>query len=266
MQLTSTGRCALIGAKRPRSALVVSLLAALVVLLVAACSDDGDSADSSSTVAASSTICGTPDASPDVTADPQDVRAQLTAVVLREGDLPEELQRSSVIFSTNDDLSQGAPDEAAELLRLEELGREMGVEVGFVPLDQGSAASPVRGGVQNSVSAYESADGAGQSLQTGIDEARQYDWPALYGDLTDVTVEELPRNVGDESVWFRVIGLDQGDRVVVDDQVVFRVGRARVFLRVISSFAERGPADQFADEVEECAEIVVGRSRAILGG
>ena len=265
MQLTSTKRCSPIVAIRRHAPLVVSLLAALVVLMAVGCSNGGDS-DEPTPTAASSTVCGSPDASPDVTADPQDVRAQLAVVVLRDGDLPDDLQRSSVIFSTNEDLSQGALDEAAELARLEELGRQLGVEVGFVPLDPGSASTPVRGGIQNSFSAYLSADGAGDSLEAGIAEARQNDWPALYSDLSDVTVEELPREVGDESVWFRVVGRDQGDQFVVDDQVVFRVGRARAFLRVISSFAERAPADQFADEVAECAEIVVGRSRAILGG
>ncbi len=236
------------------------------MIVAAACSGGGDSDEPTPTAAPSSTVCGTPDAASDETANPQDIAAQLAAVVLREGDLPDNLQRSSLIFSTNDELSQGAPDEAAELARLEELGRQLGVEVAFVPLDPGSASSPVRGGIQNSVSAYVAADGAGQSLQQGVAEARQNDWPALYTDLTDVSVEELPRDVGDDSVWFRVIGRDQGDQVIVDDQVVFRVGRARVFLRVISSFADRGSADQFAGQVEECAAIVVGRARATFGG
>jgi len=266
MKPRPNGGCTLIVAVRLHATPVVTLLAALVVLAAVACSGGGGDSDGPTPTAAPSfTICGTPDAPLDETANPQDIEAQLAAAVLREGDLPDDLQRSSLIFSTNEELSQGAPDEAAELARLEELGRQLGVEVAFVPLDPGSASSPVRGGIQNSVSAYMAADGAGQSLQQGVAEARQNDWEALYGDLTEVSVEELPRDVGDESVWFRVIGRDQGDRLVVDDQVVFRVGRARVFLRVISSFAERGPADQFAEEVDECAAIVVGRARSVFG-
>ncbi len=249
-----------------RATPVVVLLAAFVVFVVVAWpGGGGDSDEPTPTTAPSSTVCGAPDAPPDETANPQDIEAQLAAAVLREGDLPDELQRSSLIFSTNEELSQGAPDEAAELARLEELGRQLGVEVAFVPLDPGTVSSPVRGGIQNSVSAYLAAEGAGRSLQEGVAEARQNDWESLYGDLTEISVEELPRDVGDESVWFRVIGRDQGDRLVVDDQVVFRVGRARVFLRVISAFADRGPADQFAGEVEECAAIVVGRARSVFG-
>jgi len=239
------------------------LFAALAVLLVAACS--GGSGGPTPTVRPSATLCGSAPASPSAVVDPQDVEGRLAAVLLREGDLPDDLESSSLVFSTNEELSQGAPDETAELARLEELGRLLGVEVAFIPLDPGAASSPVRGGVQNSLSAYVAADGAGQSLQEGVAEARRNDWEALYGDLTEVFVEELPRDVGDESVWFRVIGRDQGDQVVVDDQVVFRVGRARVFLRVISSFADRGRADQFADEVEECAAIVVGRAQSVFG-
>ena len=265
MQLTSTRGCAPIARIRQFATPLVTLLAALVVLVAVACSG-GDSDEPTPTAAPPSTVCGTPDAAPDETANPQDIEAQLEAVVLREGDLPDELQRSALIFSTNEELADSAPDGAAELARLEELGRQLGVEVAFVPLSAGAASSPVRGGIQNSVSAYLAADGAGQSLQQGVAEARQNDWPALYSDLTDLSIEELPRDVGDESVWFRVIGLDQGDKVVVDDQVVFRVGRARVFLRVISSFADRDSADQFAAQVEECEAIVVGRVQATFGG
>lgn len=236
---------------------IVSLLPALAVLLAAACSGD--------TNAPSSTVCGTPDAAPDETANPQDIEAQLAAVLLREGDLPEELRGSSLIYSTNEELADGAQDEAAELARLEDLGRLLGVDVAFVPVDPASGSSPVRGGIQSSVSVYQSADGAGQSLREGVEEARQSDWPALYTDLTDVAVEELPRAIGDEGVWFRVTGRDQGDKIVVDDQLVFRVGRARAFLRVTSIFAEVESADQFASQVEECGGIVAGRIQSVFG-
>ena len=233
---------------------IAPFLVTLGVLLAVGCSGGSSDPDSPN-------LCGAPQAVPSSVAEPTDLESQLERVVLRTEDLPASLQRSSIIFSPNEDLAQSAPDAVAELARLDELGRLLGVEVAFVPRDPGSELV-VKGGIQNSVSLYRAAEGASQSLQEGVAGARQTDWVALYTDLKDVSVDELPREIGDESVWFRVSGLDQAGKVVVDDQVVFRVGRARAFLRIISSFADAALADQFASEVETCAEIVVGRARA----
>ncbi|MEE8345819.1 MAG: hypothetical protein V3S20_00595, partial [Dehalococcoidia bacterium] len=124
---------------------------------------------------------------------------------------------------------------------------------------------PVRGGVQNTVSLYTAQEGARESLREGVVSARQTDWTSRYPDLRDVTADEVDRQLGDQSIWFRITGIDDSGEFVVDDQVAFRVGPARSFLRVVSVFDVGAGKDVYLDEVSGWAGLVVDRIERELG-
>ena len=228
--------------------LIVLLLTAFVAVLAFAACSGGDDTTSSSTI-------------------PTDnLEARLASTLLTENDAPAGFQRAALSYSTNQDLARSDIDSQAKLAKLDGWGRLLGVDTSFLPLDDLPADVPVRGGIQNSVSVYLNAQGAGQSLQEDIQKARQADWKQSYADLKDVAVVELPRSVGDESVWFRVTGLDSNGALATDDQVVFRAGSARAFLRVLSIFPAGSPTDVFADRVAQWAETVVQRTQQTFPG
>lgn len=189
--------------------------------------------------------------------DPE-LQALLEGMVLRREDLPPGLERAGVSFSTNEDVAQAASDQEAELARLEGWGRQLGIDVSFVPGTDAPPDLPVHG-IQNSVTLYTAPDGASQSFRRAVEEARQADWLKRYPDLTEVEMEETNREVGDESVWFRVTGLDQSGNLVIDDQVAFRVGPVRSFLRVVSLFQVNTQRDAYLDEVASWARLVADR-------
>lgn len=236
-------------------------LAALLMALGAACSggDDGAPTDT----AGPGPVCVSSGLAPTGLVAPLDPQTELEAIVLRDEDVPD-LQRSSLTFSSNEDLADSAQDPEAELAKLEQLGRQLGVDVAFLP--DANTDSPVKGGIQSSVSIYQTADGASQSLQESIAEARQTDWEVRYPELTRVRDVEITRPIGDESAWFRITGRDPAGLVVIDDQVVFRAGRTRAFVRVVSQFADETALDPFIGEVAACAGIVVERAQAVLEG
>lgn len=238
----------------------VGLLLTLLAVLAAACS--GGSSDSSTPTPAAAAVCVATGVTPTGLVAPLGPETQLEVILLQDDEVPA-LQRSSLIFSTNEDLAESAPDPDAELARLGEIGRILGAQADFIPTDAASSTSIARG-VQSSASLYTAADGASQSLQESVEETRLTDWDALYPELSSVRVEELTRTIGDESAWFRVRGSDPAGMPVVDDQVVFRAGRARAFVRVFGQFPDEDAIEGFADEVEACAEIVVKRARDIL--
>lgn len=196
--------------------------------------------------------------------DPE-LQALLEGLVLTVEDLPEGLEQAGLSFSTNLGLADAAADSQAELAKLERLGRRLGIDVNFTPTGAVSANFPVRGGIQNTVSLYTTPDGASESFREGAQSARQTDWPSLYPELRDVAVEEVDRQLGDESVWFRITGLDQSGGLVIDDQVAMRAGLARSFLRVVSTFDEGTGRDAYVDQVEAWARLVADRIARELG-
>jgi len=252
--------------------LLYLLFPLLGIALIAGCGDDDGGATS------------TPDASspPADTSTLDPLRSQLASVLLTEADVPEGLQASGLAFSTNEDLS--GPN-IAELQRLIDLGRLMGVDLTFIPTAALPEDDPVRGGIQNSASVYDDSFGAGQSFQETVAEVRLTDWSLTYRDLTDLGVNEIDRQVGDESIWIRISGFDQctevtppgappgatpaetcpPQRLITDDYVIFRAGRVRSLVKVFAAHDQDSAVDVFVDRVEAWAQIVVNNARDTYG-
>lgn len=244
-----------------RSVLWCSLLGALLAV-VAACGGGGDGADPPAS------------ASP----APDTLEGRLASVLLREEEVPAALEGGGLAFSTNEQVA--GPNEE-ELNRLNSLGRLLGVDLTYFPAGDLPPDEPVRGGIQNSASVYSSAEGASASFRETEAEARATDWKPLYTDLTDVTVREVDIPIGDESYWFRVTGFEEciiepagsatpdpglpsatcpPARLVVDDNVIFRAGRVRVLIKVVSAHPLSSSPDVFQEQVKGWADLVAARA------
>jgi hypothetical protein len=156
------------------------------------------------------------------------------------------------------------------------------VDLTFIPTETLPENEPVRGGIQNSASVYTNTGGASQTFQETAAEARSTDWKAGYPELSNVTVIEVNRQVGDESLWIRISGFETctvqtpvgqtpggpvetfacpGGKFVVDDYVIFRAGRTRSLLKVLSQHAT-SESGIFEEQVQAWAELVVERANA----
>ena len=249
------------------------LLLPLVVALIAACGGDDDDA---------ATPAPSESAQPSEAATLDPIRSQLVSVLLTEDDVPQGLQAGGLAFSSNEDM---AGPSVEELLRLAEIGRLMGVDLTFIPTSALAEDSPVRGGIQNSASVYGDALGASQSFQETAAEVRLTDWGPSYKDLTGLGVNEIDRQIGDESIWIRITGFDQctevtppgaspgttpsetcpPTRLITDDFVIFRVGRVRSLIKVLSAHDQFSPLEVFLDQVESWAQTVVENARDSYG-
>jgi hypothetical protein len=226
----------------------LGVLAAVLLsgLLVVACGDDDG---------------GGPDPSGN-----DDAARLLEEMVLTAGQLLPGLEQASTALSTNEDLAAAAVNPEGELGRLKAFGRILGYEVQFVP-GQDAPADLRVSGVQESVSLFETASGAAQSLADGLAAARTTDWEAAHSDLKGVNVAELPvpTDAG-EGAWFRIAGADNGGNLVIDDQVAFRVENVRVFVRVALLLPPGTPVDAFQDQTEGWVILAAQRIRDALTG
>lgn len=203
------------------------------------------------------------------------LQAQLAAVVLQQSEVPEGLDAGAPAFSTNEDLA-GANQEA--LRKLVDQGRQLGVDVQFIPTQRLDPASPVRGGIQSSASVYTSTLGASESFRETAAGARANNWAANYPDLIDLHVTEVPQTIGDESIWLRIAGkdclpspapgatakpCDGAQHQLFVDNVVFRVGRVRAYLQVPTLFdIDAATPDIYQDQISEWAANVVQHAKA----
>lgn len=229
--------------RRPAAVLAGLLAVAVIGLLAFACDggggEGGDEADADA-----------------------EAKALLEQMVLVEQDLSTGLARVSAAYSTNQDVAGAISNSEAELAKLEGWGRRLGYDIQFAPGPGASSALEVQG-IQNTVSLYNTARGASDSFGDGVQKARDADWPAIYPDLRELDVTEIDRpDLGDQSVWFRIIGLDSSERLLVDDQVVFRVGAVRGFLRVVTLFDAGTDRDVYLEQVESWARLVAERIAA----
>ena len=211
------------------------------------------------------------------------LEARLASILLTESDVPAGLQGSALIYSTNEDV---AGDFQEELVRLQELGRLLGVDYTFIPTEALPQSVPVRGGIQNSASVYIDAHGASESFLETVVQARTNDWELGYPGLDDFNVVVLDRPVGDESFWIRITGTDSNcviespagvspdaspaatcppPTLIVDDFVIFRAGRVRSLVKVLSSHPIVASEDVYAGQVQDWADIVVERTRDTFG-
>jgi hypothetical protein len=233
---------------------------ALLFTLAVACGGGGS--DASST---------TPTASVGGIATLSGLQAQLAAVVLQQSDVPNGLEGAAPSFSTNEDV---AGQNTSQLQTLVQEGRQLGVDVQFIPTDRLDPSSPVRGGIQSSASVYTNTLGASTSFQATAVQARANNWQANYPDMQGLQVTEVQQKFGDESIWLRITGAEgctaaaspvpgvptttcsSGQQLVILDNVIFRVGRVREFLQVSSLVPLASQTSVFEDQVAQWAQTL----------
>lgn len=221
---------------------------------------------------------GSGGASPTATRDA--LQDKLASVLLTTEDVPQGLEASGLNFSYNADVAGSQ----AELDRLNQLGRLLGVDLTFIPTDSLPEEEPVRGGIQNSASVYTEPEGASQTFQETVTSVRGTDWQQQYPDLANFEVHEVDQQVGDESIWIRVTGTETctaqtpagasptelpsvtcpSPRMIVDDYVIFRAGRVRSLIKVLSAHPLDSPADVFQETVAGLAGTVVQRAGEVF--
>jgi len=198
----------------------------------------------------------------------EEARGLLEQAVLTVDDLPAGLQRASASFSTNKDVAEAQLNPGEELAKLERWGRRLGYDVAFELLPDAPPDLLIRG-VQSTASLYDTSQGASESFADGVSSARAMDWEAGYPELTQLEVTEIDRpDIGDGVFWMRASGfqsLQQGEALLVDDQVALRVGSVRAFLRVVTVFEGGTDRTVYMDEVEQWARLVSERIAEVLG-
>jgi hypothetical protein len=246
--------------------LYIASIIALLAFLFGACGDD----DQPPTPAGSTSPAG-------ATLSP--LEQKLASVVLQPGDLPEGLDAGSPDFATNEDLAQG--DQAA-LQRLIDVGRQLGVDVQFIPTDRLDETNPLRG-VQSSASVYTTGDGSTQTYRETADQARAVDWAKGYPELGDVQATEIHEDIADESLWIRVTGqlsctfivtptpdaqgvvpsqTCEDTKLFVVDEIIFRSGRTRAYLKFTTLFPPDTPRDAYISPIKSWADLVTQRAVA----
>lgn len=86
---------------------------------------------------------------------------------------------------------------------------------------------------------YEDADGAAESFSDRLSRARAADWQSSHADLAEFQQEEIARDLPvDDYYWVHLTGYQPVSstetRLVSDDIVIFRIGRAWGYLNVVS--------------------------------
>lgn len=202
------------------------------------------------------------------------LQGQLASVLLQQADVPDGLDGSAPVFSTNADV---AGSNTSQLQTLVNEGRQLGVDVQFIPTDRLAADSPLRGGIQSSASVYTNALGATQSFQDTATQARTNNWAANYPDFQDLHVTEVQHKFGDESLWLRIDGKQcsstetpappvapsatcGGQQLLFIDNVIMRVGRVREFLQISTLFPGTAATDSFEDQIQQWAQTVAQRA------
>jgi hypothetical protein len=152
-------------------------------------------------------------------------------------------------------------------------GRQLGVDVQFVPTNRLDSASPIKGGIQSSASVYTNVLGATQSYDDTANQARANNWQANYPALRDLRVTTVQETVGDESLWLRISGVEcqsgttaspppscSDASLVALDNVILRVGRVRAYLQVSSVYAIGGQPEQLQSQILQWAQAVADRA------
>ena len=246
--------------------LFAALLVSLAVLFIA-CGNDG-SADPTPTGSAAP---GTATLSP--------LEASLFAVTLQPSDLPDGLEASAPDFQTNEEFAGNDPD---MLQRLIELGRQLSVDVQYIPTDRLEETTPLRG-LQSSASAYTEPEGASESYQEIAAQASAVDWAAGYPELQDAQVRQVDESLGDESLWFRISGQlacsvlitptpDMSGvvpsascaetKLFIVDEVIFRTGRVRAYLKITTLFDPDAADDSYVDQIKDWADLITQRAQS----
>jgi hypothetical protein len=168
-----------------------------------------------------------------------DLQEGLQMMVLQPGDIPEGLQSLGGSFADNEQASSGLGGGPSKE-QLDAWGRELGYQADYQATSPSSASFVTA--LSSAVSLYETDQGAADSFTDRVARARAADWQASHSELSDFMQEELSRDLGaDDFFWLRLSGFQQTGpeetRLVTDDQIIFRVGRAWGYHNVISTGA-----------------------------
>lgn len=208
--------------------------------------------------------CGGGGSRDNAAADPQ-AKELLYQMVLTEKDVPAGVQQVSASFSTNQDIADAVVDPDAELAKLRQWGRRLGYDVQLEPGPEAPVDIPLQA-IQSTASLYETVQGASASFADAASSARATNWQSLYPGVNDLEVKETKKpELFDDGVWFRITGIDQNSgKLVIDDQVAFRVSSARGFLRVVTLFDPKMPRDSYMDEVTAWIRLLTDRTNSAL--
>jgi hypothetical protein len=158
-------------------------------------------------------------------------------MVLQPADVPQGLEQAGESFTTNEQLAAPGVGIRPSIEKIEEWGRILGYERDFQAA--GAVSGPPVFAMNSAASLYEEPNGTSDSFADIAQQARDTDWATFYPELKEFQVDEVERGLPvDEMLWLRISGLrpkstGDGHVLVADDQVVFRVGRVRAFVRVL---------------------------------
>lgn len=199
-----------------------------------------------------------------------EAREALPRMVLQEAQLPPGLVRAGEDFTTNEQLAASELGGVPEAAKIEEWGRVLGYETDFQAAELPSG--PLITGINTAVSAYKTPEGASASFEDTAQRARDADWTQFYTDLTDFQQQEVQRDLPtDGTFWLRLSGLraridGQGNVLVVDDQIAYRVGPVRGFLRVLTSDDGSTDRNLVISQVEALLRTQIQNTRETLDG
>jgi hypothetical protein len=198
----------------------------------------------------------------------EEQEALLEVMVLAEAEVPDTLVQVDRSVSTNEEAAAGAPDAAEVQQRYDTWGRQLGMNVSYTA-DPQSPGPHTFLGILSEATLYGDQQGVARAYDFDVERAREADWAASFPDLTNVeVVEKEAPGFGDEAYWLRITGLTVAEpqTLTAIDQVIFRVGRARAYLRSDAQFLAAAPRDSGEGQILTWAQIIESRMRAALEG
>jgi hypothetical protein len=189
-------------------------------------------------------------------------------MVLQQGDVPETLEPTGERFTTNEELAGPGIGVRPGAEQIEEWGRVLGYARDFQAASVGSGPPVI--GINSTASLYQKPDGAAGSFSDVARQARETNWAVFYDDLSEFEVREVDRDVPvDDLLWLRLSGFrpktsEPGSLFVADDQITYRVGGVRGYLRVLTSQEDTNDRDLALDRAEALLRTQVQRTRDAL--
>jgi hypothetical protein len=225
----------------------LSLPAIAAFVLLSACNGGGDSA-------------GPTD---------EEIRQALQSMVLQQTEIPEGLENLGGAFADNEQAASGLGSGPTKE-QLDTWGRILGFQNDYQRAEPSSVSAV--NAVSTAASLYEDDSGAADSFTDRVQRARAADWQMSHTDLTEFQQDEVTRQFNaDGYFWLHLTGFQATGpgvtRLVSDDILVFRVGRAWGFLNVVS-LANVGVEDRafMSAQVESLARTQIDHIRRILDG
>jgi hypothetical protein len=197
-----------------------------------------------------------------------EARLALPRMVLQEADVPDGLQRAGEDFTTNEELAQSGIGGGPEAAKIEEWGRLLGYDTDFQAAEL--PAGPLITGIATAASVYKASEGASSSFEDTAQRARDADWTTVHADLQEFEEREVQRDLpADGALWLRLTGLrprveGEGNVLVVDDQIIYRVGQVRGHLRVLTSEDGGDDRDVVLSQVEAMLRTQIQNTRDAL--